>query len=61
MPPLPKNNGSGLAVGLAAYVVGVNATVGVFTTDGVLATFGALYADTGDGAVMTIGLEQCHK
>ena len=53
MPPIPKNMGSGLAVGLAMYMVGVYATFGVFTIDGVLTTFGAMWATSGDADGMT--------
>ena len=48
MAPMLKNIGSGLAVGLAMYTVGVYATFGVFTMDGVLTTFGAMWATSGD-------------
>ena len=43
MPPMaPKNSGSGLAVGLAMYMVGVYATDGVCAMAGVLTIFGAV-------------------
>ena len=41
-----KNNGSGLAAGLAEYMVGLNATFGgVLTTLGAFATVGAVLPD----------------
>ena len=48
MDPIAKNIGSGSAVGLAMYMVGVYAAFGVFTMDGVLTTFGAMWATSGD-------------
>ena len=41
-PPRLKKIGSGLAAGLAMYVVGVYATEGVLATGWAIATFGAV-------------------
>ena len=55
---------AGMATGLAEYMVGLNATLGVLTMLGAFATAGELpmfRAICGDGTVMTYGLEKWQK